>query len=92
MKFSTAGFEQGDKLPYLVLRGRAQVPYYKRRVPHDLRGVIGQSTITIKLQGDQGGSAKQRAALLSSWALANDQAEQQLTAARLSQRQLAANS
>ena len=88
MKFSTAGFEQGDKLPYLVLRGRSQAPYYKRRVPPDLRGVIGQSTITTRLQGDQAGTPKQRAALLSSWALANDQAEQQLTAARLSQRQL----
>lgn len=90
MTFSTAGLEQGDKLPYLVLRGRAQAPYYKRRVPPDLRSVIGQSTITTKLQGDQAGTPKQRAALLSSWALANDQAEQQLTAARLSQRQLTA--
>lgn len=88
IKFSTTGFEQSGKLPYLVLRGRAQQPYYKRRVPPDARAVLGQSSFTIRLEGDPTGSPRERAALLSSWSVANEQAEKALSDARLSQRQL----
>jgi hypothetical protein len=71
-----------------VLSGRAQQPYYKRRVPPDARAVLGQSSFTILLEGDPAGSPRQRAALLSSWSVANEQAEKTLANARLSQRQL----
>ena len=87
-EFSTAGFEQNGKPHYLVLGGRAQQLYYKRRVPPDLRVVLGQSSFTIRLEGDPAGSPRQRAALLSSWSVANEQAEKTLANARLSQRQL----
>lgn len=71
-----------------MLRGRAQQPYYKHRVPPDARAVLGQSSFTILLEGDPAGSPRQRAALLSSWSVANEQAEKTLANARLSQRQL----
>jgi len=88
MKFSTAVFEQSGKLSYLVLRGRAQQPYYKRRVPPDVRAVLGQSSFTIRLEGDPAGSPRQRALLMSSWSVANEQTEKALANARLSQREL----
>ena len=38
-----------ERLPYVVLRGT--VPYYKRRIPPELRPVVEASTFTVRLQG-----------------------------------------
>lgn len=48
-------------LPYVVLRGAARLPYYKRRVPAELRAAIGRSTFTARLSGTPGSREFRRA-------------------------------
>jgi integrase len=82
-----------ERLPYLLLRGAAAVPYYKRRVPPDLRETVGQSTLTIRLDGPmQAASMPGRYSpiFLASYSRAHQQAEQRLAQARGQQRELSA--
>ena len=48
-------------LPYVVFRGSARLPYYKRRVPAELRAAIGRSTFTARLSGAPGSREFRRA-------------------------------
>lgn len=78
-QFSTGPTAPGGKrfvLPYLVLRGAAQVPYYKRRVPPALRPAVGRSTFTCRLTGPLGGRA-----FHASYSRAHAEAEQLLQSA-----------
>ncbi len=45
----------------MVLRGGARLPYYKRRVPAELRAAIGRSTFTARLSGVPGSREFRRA-------------------------------
>lgn len=59
-QFSTGATSPGAQrfeLPYLVLRGAARAPYYKRRVPPALRPSVGFSTLTRRLAGPLGSRA-----------------------------------
>jgi len=59
-KFSTEASSPGAQrfeLPYLVLRGAARAPYYKRRIPPALRPAVGCSTLTRRLAGPLGSRA-----------------------------------
>jgi integrase len=77
-----------DRLPYVVLRGASGVAYYKRQIPMALRPTIGRATFTVKLQGHPAGSPRDRARFAASYARADAQSEDALTAARAGQRQL----
>lgn len=82
-----------ERLPYLLARGAAGVPYYKRRVPPDLRDAVGQSTLTIRLEGPlQSPSRPGRYSpvFLASYSRAHQQAEQRIAQARGRQRELSA--
>ena len=63
-------------LPYVVMRGAARLPYYKRRVPAELRAAIGRSTFTARLGGAPGSREFRRA-----YDLIHGQAEAALTGA-----------
>ncbi len=78
-QFSTGSTAPGAKrfeLPYLVLRGAAQAPYYKRRIPPALRPGVGSSTITRRLAGALGSRA-----FHASYSRAHSEAEQLLQSA-----------
>jgi len=38
-------------LPYLLSRGAARTPYYKRQIPSPLRPMLVASTIMVRLAG-----------------------------------------
>jgi len=48
-------------LPYVVVRGPSRLPYYKRRVPAQLREALGRSTFTARLAGAPGSKEFKRA-------------------------------
>lgn len=48
-------------LSYVVVRGPSRLPYYKRRVPAQLREVLGRSTFTAPLTGAPGSKEFKRA-------------------------------
>jgi integrase len=77
--------------PYVVLRGAAPAPWYRRRIPEALRPAMGNaSTITRKLAGHPRGTVTERRLYLSSYARIHGEAEQQLAAAEQGPRQLTA--
>jgi integrase len=87
-QFSTGSTTTGNHrfaLPYLVVRGIAGAPYYKRRIPPELRSSIGASTITTRLAGPPGSKA-----FHASYSKAHADAEQRLAGAR-QPRQLSAH-
>ena len=87
-QFSTPPSTPGKRrfeLPFLVLRGVAESPYYKRRIPADMRPSIGASTITTRLPGPLGSRA-----FHAGYARAHADAERRLQGAR-QQRQLSAH-
>jgi integrase len=69
-------------LPYVVLRGASGRPTYKRRIPPELRPIIGSSTITIRLAGHPHGSVGERQQFLASYTRTHQQAEQRLSEGR----------
>jgi integrase len=71
-----------ESLPYVVLRGASGRPTYKRRIPPELRPVLGSSTITIRLAGHPYGTVGERQQFLSSYSRTHQQAEQRLTEGR----------
>lgn len=71
-----------EKLPYVVLRGANGTPTYKRRVPPELRPVIGTSTITIRLAGHPHGTVGERQQFLNTYSRSHQQAEQRLSDGR----------
>jgi len=82
-----------ERLPYVVLRGVAAVPYYKRRIPTELRPVVGASTITVRLQGPIHSSSRPgrlSPTFLASYSRAHQQTEQRLAGARHQLRELSA--
>ncbi|MEN9540754.1 MAG: hypothetical protein RLZZ459_845 [Cyanobacteriota bacterium] len=82
-----------ERLPYVVLRGASGHPghpTYKRRIPPELRPVIGSSTITTRLEGHPHGSLTQRRQFLGSYARIHQDAEQRIAAARGQLRELSA--
>jgi len=82
-----------ERLPYLLVRGAAEVPYYKRRVPPDLRESVGQSTLTIRLEGPLQSSSRPgrySPIFLASYSRAHQQAEERIAQARGQQRELSA--
>ena len=51
----------GGNLPrFCVARGKSGTVYFRRRVPEELKPLVGQSTITIRLEGMPGGRIFQR--------------------------------
>ncbi|PZV06300.1 MAG: hypothetical protein DCF23_00500 [Cyanobium sp.] len=67
----------GLSLPYLVFRGASQQPYYKRRLPPEVREATGCSTITVRLElplGSRGFHA--------SYSRAHSEAEHRISGAR----------
>jgi integrase len=77
------------KLPYVVLRGPNRRPTYKRRMPPEVRPVLG-STITAALAGLPHGSLSERQQFLASYARVHQQAEQRIAQARGELRELSA--
>lgn len=76
-------------LPYVVLRGPNRRPTYKRRMPPELRPVLG-STITTALAGHPQGSLGERQQFLASYSRIHQQAEQRIAMARGELRELSA--
>ena len=76
-------------LPYVVLRGPNRRPTYKRRMPPELRSVLG-STITTALAGLPHGSLGERQQFLASYSRIHQQAEQRIAMARGELRELSA--
>lgn len=79
-----------ETLPYVVLRGAGSRPTYKRRIPAELRLVIGCSTITARLDGHPFGNIAQRQQFLSAYSRAHHQAEARIANARGQHRELSA--
>lgn len=71
-----------ETLPYVVLRGASRRPTYKRRIPPDLRPLIGSATITIRLAGHPHGSLSERREFLRAYSRAHDVADQRIEQAR----------
>jgi integrase len=71
-----------ETLPYVVLRGASSRPTYKRRIPPELRAVIGSSTITIRLTGHPHGTVGERQQFLASYSRTHQQAEQRIAEGR----------
>jgi integrase len=71
-----------ENLPYVVLRGANGRPTYKRRIPPELRPVIGSSTITARLAGHPLGTVGERQQFLSSYSRTHQQAEQRIADGR----------
>ena len=67
-----------ESLPYVVLRGANGRPTYKRRIPPELRPVIGSSTITARLEGHPYGTVGERQQFLSAYSRTHQQAEQRI--------------
>ena len=88
-----ASASTGERLPYVVLRGTAAVPYYKRRIPAELRPVVGASTITLRLNGPIHSASRPgrlSPAFLASYSRAHQQTEHRLAGARHQLRELSA--
>ena len=79
---ATPVIERLELPPYVVLRGSEPVAYYKRRVPLELRSVLGRSTFTKRLEGHPGRSQRDRSRFHAGYARAHAFAEEQLEAAR----------
>jgi integrase len=71
-----------ENLPYVVLRGANGRPTYKRRIPPELRSVIGSSTITARLDGNPHGTVGERQQFLSAYSRTHQQAEQRIAEGR----------
>lgn len=75
---------------YVVLRGAGRHPWFRRRVPPELRPVIGSSTITIRLAGSPIGSLAERQQYLASYRRALVASDERLGVAASSCRKLTA--
>ncbi|MFM7548424.1 MAG: tyrosine-type recombinase/integrase [Cyanobacteriota bacterium] len=74
-----------ESLPYVVLRGDGRTPTYKRRIPPDLRALIGSTTITARLRGHPHGTVAERREFLAAYSRAHEAAEQRIQRARSQQ-------
>jgi integrase len=71
-----------ENLPYVVLRGANGRPTYKRRIPIELRAVVGSSTVTARLAGHPLGTVGERQQFLSAYSRTHQQAEQRIAEGR----------
>lgn len=71
-----------ETLPYVVFRGAAGRPTYKRRIPPELKPVLGSSTITIRLAGHPYGTVAERQQFLSAYGRVHRQAELRIAEGR----------